>query len=224
MAATGGSSWSSLRRRLPGRSRPSVSGALRRATRTPKARPSRSFGGGFQVVPAGEAVVRRNRRHPRRRDVLGISRVCLLQGNGPAPAETVGRVPLPAPRLRQAGSRGAERNDAGSGDPAYKTADVGRLPSRGAAASPGPPRPVSGPGHNAAVGRARGPGGLSVVQRHSRRQAVSSGGNVLTGPVLAQLPPHAGPKVIYAAACRLGRARLDAERITFKQTPYDLQV
>ncbi len=42
--------------------------------------------------------------------------------------------------------------------------------------------------------------------------------------VLAQLPAHAGPKVIYAAACRLGRARLEAERITFKQTPYDLQV
>jgi site-specific DNA-methyltransferase (adenine-specific)/adenine-specific DNA-methyltransferase len=51
-----------------------------------------------------------------------------------------------------------------------------------------------------------------------------NGGNVLTGPVLAQLPPHAGPKVIYAAAGRLGRARLEAERITFKQTPYDLQV
>jgi len=51
-----------------------------------------------------------------------------------------------------------------------------------------------------------------------------NGGNVLTGPVLAQLPAHNGPKVIYAAACRLGRARLDAGQITFKQTPYDLQV
>ena len=50
------------------------------------------------------------------------------------------------------------------------------------------------------------------------------GGNVLTGPVLAQLPSHNGPKVIYAAACRLGRARLSSELITFKQTPYDLQV
>lgn len=50
------------------------------------------------------------------------------------------------------------------------------------------------------------------------------GGNVLTGPVLAELPPHAGPKVIYAAACRMGRARLDKEQITFKQTPYDLQI
>jgi site-specific DNA-methyltransferase (adenine-specific)/adenine-specific DNA-methyltransferase len=50
------------------------------------------------------------------------------------------------------------------------------------------------------------------------------GGNVLTGPVLAELPPHSGPKVIYAAACRMGRARLDKEQITFKQTPYELQV
>ena len=50
------------------------------------------------------------------------------------------------------------------------------------------------------------------------------GGNVLTGPILAQLAPHDGPKVIYAAACRLGRARLEAGQITFKQTPYDLQV
>ena len=51
-----------------------------------------------------------------------------------------------------------------------------------------------------------------------------NGGNVLTGPVISHLPPHAGPKVIYAAACRLGRARLEAEQITFKQTPYDLQI
>ena len=50
------------------------------------------------------------------------------------------------------------------------------------------------------------------------------GGNVLTGPILASLPSHQGPKVIYAAACRLGRARLTAEQISFKQTPYDLQV
>ena len=44
------------------------------------------------------------------------------------------------------------------------------------------------------------------------------------GPVISHLSPHNGPKVIYAAACRLGRARLEAEQITFKQTPYDLQI
>ena len=48
------------------------------------------------------------------------------------------------------------------------------------------------------------------------------GGNVLTAPVLSVLPPHKGPKVIYAAANRLGGPRLQRERIVFKQTPYAL--
>jgi adenine-specific DNA-methyltransferase len=50
------------------------------------------------------------------------------------------------------------------------------------------------------------------------------GGNVLTQPILSLLPPHTGPKVIYAAACRLGPAKLERERIQFKQTPYALRV
>lgn len=49
------------------------------------------------------------------------------------------------------------------------------------------------------------------------------GGNVLTGPVLDVLPAFAGPKVIYAAANRLGN-RTARESITFKQTPYALEV
>jgi site-specific DNA-methyltransferase (adenine-specific)/adenine-specific DNA-methyltransferase len=51
-----------------------------------------------------------------------------------------------------------------------------------------------------------------------------NGGNVLTWPVLEALPAHAGPKVIYAAACRLGAPRLRRERIEFKQTPYALEM
>jgi adenine-specific DNA-methyltransferase len=51
-----------------------------------------------------------------------------------------------------------------------------------------------------------------------------SGGNVLTGPVFDILPAHAGPKVIYAAASRLGGPRLARENIVFKQTPYALEV
>ncbi len=50
-----------------------------------------------------------------------------------------------------------------------------------------------------------------------------AGGNVLTGPVLDLLPTFAGPKVIYAAANRLG-GRAARESITFKQTPYALAV
>ncbi len=50
------------------------------------------------------------------------------------------------------------------------------------------------------------------------------GGNVLTSPVFDILPDHDGPKVIYAAACRLGQARLDKLGIQFKQTPYALEI
>ncbi len=50
-----------------------------------------------------------------------------------------------------------------------------------------------------------------------------AGGNVLTGPVFEILPTFAGPKVIYAAANRMG-ARAAREGIVFKQTPYALEV
>jgi hypothetical protein len=50
----------------------------------------------------------------------------------------------------------------------------------------------------------------------------ASGGNVLTRAVLAKLPPHAGPKVIYAYGCLVGEDRLRAEQITFRQTPYEI--
>ena len=49
------------------------------------------------------------------------------------------------------------------------------------------------------------------------------GGNVLSGPVFDVLPKFAGTKVIYAAANRMG-ARAARESITFKQTPYALEV
>ena len=50
------------------------------------------------------------------------------------------------------------------------------------------------------------------------------GGNILTQAVLDQLPPHDGPKVVYAAATRLGAATLQREGIVFKQTPYAIEV
>ena len=50
-----------------------------------------------------------------------------------------------------------------------------------------------------------------------------AGGNVLTGPVFDVLPRFAGPKVIYAAANRMG-TRAAREDIRFKQTPYALEV
>ncbi len=50
-----------------------------------------------------------------------------------------------------------------------------------------------------------------------------AGGNVLTRSVLAELPPFAGPKVIYGESCRLSGETLRALGITFKQIPYDLK-
>lgn len=50
-----------------------------------------------------------------------------------------------------------------------------------------------------------------------------AGGNVLTGPVFNLLPKFAGPKIIYAAANRMG-GRAARENVTFKQTPYALEV
>jgi site-specific DNA-methyltransferase (adenine-specific)/adenine-specific DNA-methyltransferase len=52
----------------------------------------------------------------------------------------------------------------------------------------------------------------------------TNGGNVLTRAVLARLPAFDGPKVIYGAGCLLGVDRLRAERITFRQTPYEVKV
>lgn len=50
------------------------------------------------------------------------------------------------------------------------------------------------------------------------------GGNVLTGPILAQLPPHDGLRIIYGEGCRLGAARLKREGIVFRQIPYEIRV
>lgn len=49
------------------------------------------------------------------------------------------------------------------------------------------------------------------------------GGNVLTRRLLAELPAHDGPKVIYGESSRLSKESLLRLGITFKQTPYDVK-
>jgi len=51
----------------------------------------------------------------------------------------------------------------------------------------------------------------------------SNGGNILTRPMLEKLPRFEGAKVIYAAGCLIGKERLEAESITFRQTPYEIK-
>lgn len=50
-----------------------------------------------------------------------------------------------------------------------------------------------------------------------------NGGNVLTGRILASLPNHNGQKVVFGESCRLSVERLQAERITFRQIPYEIK-
>ena len=52
----------------------------------------------------------------------------------------------------------------------------------------------------------------------------ANGGNVLTRHILARLPEFDGPKVVYCAGCLLSRDRLQAARITVRQTPYEIKV
>jgi len=52
----------------------------------------------------------------------------------------------------------------------------------------------------------------------------AGGGNVLTSPLLAELPAHDGPKTIYGTRCLIKPERLRALRIAFRQLPYELKV
>ena len=47
---------------------------------------------------------------------------------------------------------------------------------------------------------------------------------MLTSTLLQHLPPHDGPKVVYAARCAIGAERLRKLGIVFKQLPYHLRV
>jgi len=48
------------------------------------------------------------------------------------------------------------------------------------------------------------------------------GGNILTAPLMAHLPPHEGKKIIYALGCRLSAGTLDAYNIHYRHIPYQI--
>jgi hypothetical protein len=73
------------------------------------------------------------------------------------------------------------------------------------------------------IGVCRGVG-VYLLYNGILKDKTPDGGNVLTTPVLAHLPKHDGPKVIYGTACRIGAERLRREKIVFKQLPYKLRV
>lgn len=49
------------------------------------------------------------------------------------------------------------------------------------------------------------------------------GGNILTSKILAGLPPHDGPKVIFGEGSRMSTERLTEAQITFRQIPYEIK-
>lgn len=51
-----------------------------------------------------------------------------------------------------------------------------------------------------------------------------TGGNILTRQVLASLPKHEGPKVIYGEGCLLSPSTLQEMGITFRQLPYEIKI
>jgi DNA modification methylase len=87
----------------------------------------------------------------------------------------------------------------------------------------GEPLPRERVSKSSLIGECRGLGVYLLFNGILGDRSVN-GGNVLTRAALAKLPNFAGPKVIYAAGCLLGRERLQAERITFRQTPYEIKV
>lgn len=66
--------------------------------------------------------------------------------------------------------------------------------------------------------------GIYLLYNGILKDKKPNGGNVLTSSVLAELPKHDGPRVVYGTACRLGSARLREEGIVFKQLPYKLRI
>ncbi len=66
--------------------------------------------------------------------------------------------------------------------------------------------------------------GIYLLYNGILGDASEDGGNVLTRAVLAQLPPFAGPKIIYCAGCLLGHDRLQTEGIRVRQIPYEIKV
>jgi adenine-specific DNA-methyltransferase len=76
-----------------------------------------------------------------------------------------------------------------------------------------------------------GESGFALLYNGILRDRSPEGGNALTRATLATIradlariaPDFEGPLVVYGASCRLSPATLVRERVTFRQTPYDLK-
>jgi site-specific DNA-methyltransferase (adenine-specific)/adenine-specific DNA-methyltransferase len=55
------------------------------------------------------------------------------------------------------------------------------------------------------------------------RDRSANGGNALTRAVLASLPPHDGPRVVYGTSRRVSPETLSRANVVFRQTPYEIR-
>jgi site-specific DNA-methyltransferase (adenine-specific)/adenine-specific DNA-methyltransferase len=103
----------------------------------------------------------------------------------------------------------------GIASPLHKPGEVGSRSSAKGTESPSPYSPLLG---------VKGGTAVYLLFNGILGDRRPQGGNILTQAVLDGLPEHKGPKVIYAAATRLGPAALQRAGIVFKQTPYAIEV
>lgn len=87
----------------------------------------------------------------------------------------------------------------------------------------GAPLPADTDGETPLIGVHRGTA-IYLLYNGIMDDVQPDAGNVLTRALLAALPAHDGPKVIYGNGCLLGREYLQQQGITFRQTPYEIKV
>jgi adenine-specific DNA-methyltransferase len=65
--------------------------------------------------------------------------------------------------------------------------------------------------------------GVYLLYNGVLRDKSVDGGNVLTRALMAALPAHEGPKVIYGTGCRISEHRLRQLSVIFRQIPYQVR-
>lgn len=158
------------------------------------------LGGGFRFCELGEPLFD---QHGQIRDSVTFAdlarHVYFTETGEPLPDRSAGFSPLQLPHAKEA-------------------MDVSSRPANREAKRPEGRAPDS-----PFLGECRGVG-VYLLFNGILGDKSANGGNILTRAVLAKLPKFDGPKVIYASGCLLGRERLQAGRITFRQTPYEIKV
>ena len=86
----------------------------------------------------------------------------------------------------------------------------------------GEPLPKRANGRSPLIGVAKG-AAVYLLYNGILGDKDPTGGNVLTSALMARLPKHDGPKVVFGTSCRISPARLDREHITFRQIPYEVR-